>query len=120
MLFKLSCTHISKIIIIHMSYKLRFVQIFKQEKIKEYLAIEQQFARMEVQYPEFPKGKRYLPCTGREASNTLIWESHFETLKAAQHALAFLPEDSRHEGLFQIQSEFILGTYTEIYKPFDS
>ena len=103
-----------------MSYKLRFVQIFKQEKIKEYLAIEQQFARMEVQYPEFPKGKRYLPCTGREASNTLIWESDFETLEAAQSALAFLLNDSRHEELFQIQSEFILGTYTEIYKPFDS
>jgi len=45
------------------SYKLRFIQLFKQEKIKEYLTIEQQFASMEEQYHEFPKGKRYLPCT---------------------------------------------------------
>jgi len=52
-----------KIIIIHVSYKLRFIQLFKQEKIKEYLTIEHQFASMEEQYHEFPKGKRYLPCT---------------------------------------------------------
>jgi hypothetical protein len=103
-----------------MSYKLRFVQIFKQEKAKEYLAIEKQFAELESKYPEFPKGKRYIPCTGRDATNTLIWECDFPTLEEAHKAQAFFLTDSRHEDLFQIQSEFIIGTYTEIYRPFDS
>ncbi len=103
-----------------MSYKLRFVQIFRQENAKEYLAIEKQFVELEDKYPEFPKGKRYIPCAGRDASNTLIWECDFPTLDEAHKAQAFFLTDSRHEDLFQIQSEFILGTYTELYRPFDS
>jgi hypothetical protein len=103
-----------------MSYKLRFVQHFKLDKTKEFLAIEKQFADLEQQSPEFPKGKRYLSVTGQEPSNTLIWECEFETLEAAQNALAFLLTDTRHEALFQTQSEFILDSFTEIYKPFDA
>jgi hypothetical protein len=102
-----------------MSYKLRFVQRFKQEKAKEYLELEKQFAKMEEQYPEFPKGKRYLPVSGREPSNTLVWECDFDTLKEAQDALSFLMNDNRHEDLFNVQAEYILGTYTEIYKPYE-
>ena len=45
-----------------MSYKLRYVHIFKQEKAKEYLVIEKQFAEFEEKYAEFPKRKRYIPC----------------------------------------------------------
>ena len=103
-----------------MSYKLRFVQVFKHEKAKEFLAIEKQFAAFEVNNPEAPKGKRYIPCAGRDASNTLIWECDFPTLEEAHKAQAFFLRDSRHEALFQTQSEFIVGTYTEIYRPFDS
>jgi hypothetical protein len=99
-----------------MSFKLRFVQRFKQEYISEYLEMEKRFIEMEQKYPEFPRGKRYLPYTGREPSNTLIWECDFETLEAAQHALSFMMSDNRHEDLFQQQSKFILGTWTEIYQ----
>jgi hypothetical protein len=102
------------------SYKLRFVQIFKQDKAKEYLAIETQFAEFEEKYAEFPKGKRYIPCAGRDSSNTLIWECDFATLEEAHKAQAFFLTDSRHDDLFQKQSEFIVATYTEIYRPYDS
>jgi len=103
-----------------MSYKLRFVQRFKQENMKEYLELEKQFVKLEQQYPDFPKGKRYLPVSGRESSNTLVWECDFDTLQKAQDALSFLMNDNRHEDLFNIQAKYILGTYTEIYKPFDT
>jgi hypothetical protein len=103
-----------------MGYKLRFVQQFKQEFASEYLAIERQFAALEQRSPEFPKGKRYLPYIGREASNTLIWECDFNTLEEAQQALAFLHADTRHEELFQQQAKYILGTHTEILKPYDA
>jgi hypothetical protein len=103
-----------------MSYKLRYVQIFKQEFAKEYLAIEKKFEEYEQTNPEVPKGKRYIPCAGRDASNTLIWECEFSSLEEAQRAQAFFISDSRHEDLFQQQAKYILGTYTEIYRPFDS
>ena len=102
-----------------MSYKLRFVQHFRQEHAKEYLELEKLFVDLEAKAANFPKGKRYIPVSGREASNTLIWESEFETLKAAQDALALILSDTRHEALFQKQVPFILDTFTEIYKPFD-
>jgi hypothetical protein len=102
-----------------MSYKLRFVQIFKQENAKEYLAIEKQFEAFEKHYPEAPAGKRYLSVSGRDASNTLIWECDFESLEEVQKAHAFFLTDSKHDDLFQTQSKYIVGTYTEIYKPFD-
>ena len=100
-----------------MSFKLRFVQRFKQEYSREYLAMEKEFERLELESPGFPKGKRYLPVSGREPSNTLIWECDFDTLEAAQQALTLLMNDDRHEALFNEQSQYILGTYTEIYKP---
>jgi len=103
-----------------MNYKLRFVQHIRMDKVKEYLAIEKQFADLEQQHPDFPKGNRYMPVTGREPSNTLVWECNFETLEAAQNALAFLMNDTRHEALFETQSAFILDSFAEIYKPFDA
>jgi hypothetical protein len=103
-----------------MSYKLRFVQIFKQENAKEYLELEKQFELFEQESPEVPKGKRYIPCAGRDASNTLVWECDFPSLEEAYRAQEFLLNDSRHEDLFQQQVKYIVGTYTEIYRPYDS
>ena len=102
-----------------MSYKLRFVQVFKMPNAKEYLSIEKQFAAFEVKYPEFPKGKRYLPLSGRESANTLIWECDFGTLEELFKTQVFLMNDSRHEDLFQEQSKYIVSAYTEVYRPFE-
>ena len=100
-----------------MSYKLRFIQEFKQEYSDEYLALERQFAAFEESYPGAPVGKRYLAYAGRDASNTLIWECDFPTLEAVYKAQSFFLTDSRHEELFQEQSSYIIKTYTEIYRP---
>lgn len=102
-----------------MSYKLRFVQTFVQGKEKEFSAIEKQFAEFEQKNPNAPKGKRYIPCAGRDASNTLIWECDFATLEEAHKAQVFFLSDQTHEELFQKQAEYIIGTYTEIYRPFE-
>lgn len=103
-----------------MSYKLRFVQTFIQEYAKEYLAIEKQFEAFEKNSHGAPVGKRYIPCSGREPSNTLVWECDFPTLEEAQKAQAFFLTDSTHDDLFQTQVKYIVGTYTEIYRPYDS
>jgi len=101
-----------------MTYKLRFVQNFVLRYAREYLELEKEFEKFEQMYPEAPKGKRYLALSGRDPSNTLIWECDFDTLEAAQRAQAFFLTDTRHEDLYQQQSPYILGTYTEIYRPF--
>lgn len=103
-----------------MSYKLRFVQTFKQEYAKEYLAIEKQFDEFEKHTPGAPQGKRYIAVSGRDPSNTLIWECDFPTLEEAQKAQVFFLADSTHDDLFQTQVKYIVGTYTEIYRPYDS
>lgn len=103
-----------------MGYKLRYVQLFMQEFAKEYLAIEKQFDAYEKKNPDTPKGKRYIPCTGRDSSNTLIWECDFTTLEAAQKAQAFFLADQEHADLFDKQAQYIIATYTEIYRPYDS
>jgi hypothetical protein len=99
-----------------MSYKLRFVQRFQESKRAEFLELEKQFAVLERTVCEFPKGKRYLPYSGREAANTLIWECEFETLEDAQKALAFLENDPRHEALYKQQSVYFIESYVEILK----
>jgi hypothetical protein len=103
-----------------MSYKLRFVQKFQPGNSIEFLEIEKQFAGFEEKYPEFPKGKRYLPLTGMHPSNTLIWECDFDTLEELQKAHQFLMGDNRHEELFRKQAQYMIDTYTEIYRPYDS
>jgi len=103
-----------------MSYKLRFVQVFQLSKATEFLAIEKQFAAFEEKYPEFPKGTRYLPISGRETANTLIWECDFPTLEALHQAQLFLMNDSRHEDLFREQAVYMISAHTEIYRPYDS
>ena len=102
-----------------MSYKLRFVQQFVQKDIKEYLELEKEFEKFERMRPDAPKGRRYLAYSGRDPSNTLIWECDFATLEEAQKAQVFFLTDTQHEELFQRQSQYILCTYTEIYRPLD-
>ncbi|UXX80977.1 hypothetical protein N7E81_07680 [Reichenbachiella carrageenanivorans] len=103
-----------------MSYKLRFIQRFQLDKTAEFMAIEKQFAAFETQYPDFPKGRRYVPHVGSLPVNTLIWECDFDTLDELHCAHDFLMKDDRHEDLFQVQSVYLLEAYTEIYRPYDS
>ncbi|MGL4632262.1 MAG: hypothetical protein ACRCVT_13755 [Leadbetterella sp.] len=103
-----------------MPYKLRFVQKFSIEHSAEFLEIEKQFEEFENVYPEFPKGKRYLPLSGQNSGNTLIWECDFESFDELIKTHQFLQQDSRHEDLFKLQSKYMLDNFTEIYRPYDS
>ncbi|MFH1761358.1 MAG: hypothetical protein ABIA63_09700 [bacterium] len=100
-------------------YKLRFVQRFKAEYEMEFMEVEREFAALEKRVPEFPKGKRYKPYSGREPNNTLVWECDFNSLEDAQKALEFLCSDQRHEELFKKQVRYFEEPYTEIYELLD-
>lgn len=99
-----------------MAYLVRFVQRFRPESRVDFLHLEKQFIALEQNTPEFPKGKRYTPFSGREPSNSLIWECEFESLEKATEALRFLEYDQRHEQLYSKQVVYFLDAYTEIYE----
>lgn len=101
-----------------MTYLVRFVQRFRPESRVDFLQLEKQFIALEQNTPEFPKGKRYMPFSGREPSNTLVWECEFDSLEKATDALSFLENDQRHEQLYSKQVVYFLDAYTEIYESF--
>ena len=99
-----------------MAYKLRFVQKIDQSKKNEFLAIEQKFAALEKANLHMPQGRRYLPVTGKEPTNTLIWECEFETLEDVTTQLQAIYDNPEHEVLLQQQIPFMQDSYAEIYE----
>ena len=101
-----------------MSYKLRFVQAFLPERAKDYLTIEEMFHNYEQVNLLAPKGTRYILDAGEESSNILIWECEFPTLEEVNEAKNFLMNDHIHAELLALQSQYIISTHIEIYKPY--
>ena len=97
-----------------MPYVVRFIQRYAPEQRKGFMKVEAKFAAMERRRGDFPRGRRSQPYSGREPSNTLIWECEFPSLSEAQAALAKISGDSEHETLFCEQAPFISELYTEI------
>ena len=99
-----------------MAYKLRFVQRIDQAKKNEFLAIEKEFIKFEQANPHMPQGTRYLPVSGKEPTNTLIWECSFDTLEKLTAQFQAIYNDPKHEELLQQQIPFMLDSYAEIYE----
>jgi hypothetical protein len=99
-----------------MAYKLRLVQKFQESKKKEFLALEKRFIQLETADSYFPKGKRYLTYSGREALNTLIWECEFTNIGEVHQALEYMQNNTGHEELFAQQVNYFCESYTEIYQ----
>jgi hypothetical protein len=102
-----------------MAYVVRFVQRFPPSKEKEFMALEREFARLERKRRGLPRGRRLRPFAGRESAHTLVWESEFATLAAAEKALAALAADSGHARLLRRQIPFFLEAWTELYEVLD-
>lgn len=99
-----------------MSYLLRLVQTFDKSVSEEFLELEKKFAMLEKENPNFPRGRRYIPCFGKQPNNTLIWESEFESMGKLFEAMNFVSNDPKHEELFQEQKLLMRDVYTEIYE----
>ena len=99
-----------------MAYKLRFVQRIDQAKKNEFLALEKKFEELEKANPHLPQGRRYLPVTGREPTNTLVWECEFETMGQVTAQLQAIYDNPEHEILLQQQIPFMQDSYVEIYE----
>lgn len=99
-----------------MSYKLRIIQRFQPNKMKEFLELEALFVKLSQTIRDISEGRRYLAVSGREPGNTFIWEQDFESLDAIEKFLAFIETSPDHDELFQKQVQFFGDYYTEIYK----
>jgi hypothetical protein len=97
-----------------MTYVLRFIQSYKPDHRKEFLALESKFQELEQRSDALPKGRRSQPLAGGEPTHTLIWECEFPSLDAVQGALTSFDNDLEHSRLFEQQSPYIVQVRTEI------
>lgn len=102
-----------------MPFVLRFVQSYKPVNRAKFMELEAKFAAMEKSRPEYPKGRRLQPYTGRIAANTMICEFEFDSLEDAQRGLAMIESDERHGRLLAEQLPYMEDSYTEMYEVLD-
>ena len=101
-----------------MAVVMRFVQRFKADKRKEFMNLEKEFARHEQQGILTP-GQRMTPIAAREPGNTLVWESTFKDLAAAERALKALEQGEAHQKLFEKQGPYFEDAWVEFYEVLD-
>jgi len=101
-----------------MAIVMRFVQRFQAAKRTEFMELEKEFALLERQ-GILPRGQRMVPIASREPGNTLIWESTFEDLAAAEKALKALEQGEEHRKLFEKQVPFFEDAWVEFYEVLD-
>jgi len=99
-----------------MPYKLRFVQKIDQAKKEEFLAVEREFMKFEKANPNMPQGTRYLPVSGKEPTNTLIWECGFDTLEELTAQFQAIYDNPIHDELLKKQIPYMQDSYAEIYE----
>jgi hypothetical protein len=101
-----------------MAVVMRFVQRFRADKRKEFMELEKEFARLEHQRILTP-GQRMAPIAARDPGNTLIWESTFKDLAAAEQALKALEQGQAHQELFAKQVPYFEDAWVEFYEVLD-
>jgi hypothetical protein len=101
-----------------MPYRLRFVQRFAAKDEAAFMALEADFAALEVR-KGWPRGRRSRPLAGREPAHTLVWECEFETLPALHEAAATMSRDPDHARLLARQLRFFREAWTEIDEVLD-
>ena len=88
-----------------MAVVMRFVQRFKPAKRSEFMELEKEFAMLEHR-GVLARGQRMAPVAGREPGNTLVWESTFTDLAAAEKALKVIEQSADHTLLLEKQVPF--------------
>ena len=98
-----------------MPYVLRFVQRFRAADEAAFMALEREFAALEVR-KGWPRGRRSRPLAGREPAHTLVWECELASLATVHDAVATMSGDPDHERLLKQQIPFFLEAWTEVYE----
>ncbi len=99
-----------------MSVTMRIIQQFDVRHEKEFMELEEKFARLEAERSDYPNGRRMKPISGSEPCNSLVWECEFPNLDAARQALDLFEGDSAHEALFEKQLPYFQQVKIEFYE----
>ena len=99
-----------------MSVIMRIVQRFEAKNEKSFMGLEKQFAQLERDRPDYPKGRRMQPISGIEPCNTLVWECEFPDIASARNALGFFEGDAAHEALLDKQLPYFEQVRIEFYE----
>jgi hypothetical protein len=98
---------------------MRIIQQFDPGHEAEFMELERKFHDLELQRPDYPRGKRMQPVSGREPVNSLIWQGEFPDIETAYRILDFFSGDKEHEKLFKQQVPFMKHVKIEFYKVLD-
>ena len=99
-----------------MSITMRIMQQFDPTHEDEFMALEKQFAELEKNRNDYPKGTRMQPISAAEPCNTLIWQCVFPDIETAYKTLDFFRGDQEHEALLEKQLPFFRGVKIEFYE----
>ena len=101
-----------------MAVILRMIQQFQPSKKQEFFDLEKQFAALELR-GILPRGERLMPISAREPSNTIIWQSRFDSLCAAEQALKLFETNPEHTELAKQQVHSFVSSWVEFYEVLD-
>jgi hypothetical protein len=98
-----------------MAIMLRLVQQYLPSHKQQFHAWEKQFAELEHQ-GILPQGERFAPISGREPANTVVWQSRFDSLAAAEKALKEIENSPEHTELAVKQHPLFQQSWIEFYE----
>ncbi len=103
-----------------MKVYMRMVWEFDITQEEAFMQLEKQFADLERQRPDYPKGgKRLQPISGPLPCNSITWEREFDSLEEAYKMVEFFKGDEEHEKLAERQRPLFKNFRIEFYKVLD-
>lgn len=99
-----------------MAYRLRFVQHYNKKDSEAFLRLERKFMALEQEENSLVVAKRFMPITGKEPTNTLIWEADLPGMDDVVSLMSSIEQDSTHDKLLQEQIVYMTDYYVEILK----
>jgi len=94
---------------------LRLVQQYHPASKEQFQVLEKQFAVLEHR-GLLPAGERFAPISGREPANTIVWQSRFDSLAAAEQALKMIADSPEHTELANRQHPLFQQSWIEFYE----
>lgn len=101
-----------------MAVMMRLIQQYQHSKKQAFHALEKQFAELEYR-GLLPRGERLAPISSREPDNTVIWQSRFDSLCAAEAALKQIQDSVEHTELASKQHPMFQQSWVEFYEVLD-
>ena len=99
-----------------MAYRLRFIQRFDKKDSEAFLRLERKFMELEQEENALIVARRFVPITGKEPTNTLIWEADLPSMEDVISLMNSIEQDSSHDKLLEEQIVFMTDYYVEILR----